>query len=50
MKSESDIDLADTQLKKWVVNISKHKLSDHETQVLAKGLNFGISPDKIPLD
>ena len=49
-KSTSDIDLSGTQLKKWVVNISKHKLSDQETRVLAKGLNFAVSPDKIPHD
>ena len=48
MKSASNIDLSGTQLKKWVVNIAKHKLPDQETSVLTKGLNFAVSPDKIP--
>ena len=42
------MDLSGNQLKKWVVNLSKYKLSDKETKVLANGLNYAITPDKIP--
>jgi len=37
-----------TQIKKYVVNLLKHKLIDNQNRVLAKGLNFAISPDHIP--
>ena len=35
-------------VKHWVVNIFKHKLTNGETAVLAKGLNFTVCLDKIP--
>jgi len=35
--SKDNVDLSGEQLKKWVVNISKYKLSESETSVLAKG-------------
>ncbi|XP_072048537.1 uncharacterized protein [Amphiura filiformis] len=43
-------ELGGEQLKKWVVNLSKHKLTDPQKRVLAKGLNFAPSPNKIPYD
>ena len=43
-------ELGGEQLKKWVVNLSKHKLTDPQLSVLAKGLNFSPSPNKIPYD
>jgi len=46
----NSIDLSGEQLKKWVVNISKYKLSEPETSVLAKGLNFATAPSVIPID
>ncbi|XP_014679428.1 PREDICTED: uncharacterized protein LOC106819296, partial [Priapulus caudatus] len=44
------LDLTGTQLKKWVVNISKYKLTTAEQSVLAKGLNYAITPNKIPTE
>ena len=44
---DSTPDLSGTQLKKWVVNLSKYKLTDNQTKVLAKGLNFAISPKDV---
>ncbi len=35
---------------KWVVNISKHKLTQPQETVLAKGLNFSPSPDQVPYE
>ena len=43
-------DLKGTQLKRWVINLSKYQLSINQTQVLAKGLNFAVTPDKVPID
>ena len=48
--TEIDVDLGGTQLKKWVINLSKRDLSKAETTVLAKGLNFAVSPDKLPMN
>ena len=31
-------DLSGTQLKRWVINLSKYQLTDSQTKVLAKGL------------
>ena len=47
--SKDTIDLSGTQLKKWVVNTSKRVLTEVETKVLAKGLNYSVAPDKIPV-
>ena len=44
------IDLSGKQLKRWVVNISKHTLTNDETTVLAKRLNFVVAPEKISHD
>jgi len=44
------IDLSGEQLKKWVVNIFKYKLSEPETSVLAKGLNFAVALAVIPTE
>ena len=47
-KSEDpELDLSGSQLKKWVINLSKYKLNKTETSVLAKGLNFAISPPDV---
>ncbi len=42
------VDLSGTQLKRWVVNLSKRALSEDELKLLAKGLNFTVTPDKPP--
>ena len=34
---------------RWVANHSKYKLSDTETQVLSKGLNFAVTPTSWPI-
>ncbi|XP_072046302.1 uncharacterized protein [Amphiura filiformis] len=47
---DSAIDLSGSQLKKWVVNLSKYKLNAAQTSVLTKGLNYAISPSKIPAE
>ena len=44
-----EMDLSGEQLKRWVINLSKYKLKDCETKLLARGLGFAISPDKIPV-
>ncbi|XP_072022972.1 uncharacterized protein [Amphiura filiformis] len=43
-----DIDLSGTQLKKWVVNNTERKLTEPQNSLLAKGLNFAVSVDRIP--
>ena len=48
--TEIHVDLSGTQLKKWVINLCKRELSKAETTVLAKGLNFAVSPDKLPMN
>ncbi|KAK3732372.1 hypothetical protein QZH41_005703 [Actinostola sp. cb2023] len=40
----------DNEKKKWVINLSNKKLSDDETSVLAKGMNFAVVPKRIPVD
>ena len=50
MQHTEDADLSGTQLKKWVVNLSKYKLSSDENKVLARGLNFAITLPKHPVD
>ena len=40
-------DLSGTQLKRWVINLSKYKATDCQTRVLAKGLNFAVSPENV---
>ncbi len=57
-KNKSEVraepDLSGTQLKKWrekwVKNISDKELSDPQQKLLARGLNFAVSVDKIPND
>ena len=50
LQRDSELDLSGTQLKRWVVNRSDRTLTDTETRVLARGLNFAISPDKVPVE
>ena len=45
---KEDVDLSGTQLKKWVVNVSKYDLKDAESKVLSRGLNFAVAPEKVP--
>ena len=46
----SEPDLSGTQIKRWVVNLSiyMYKLNQDQTSVLSKGLNFRITPHRIP--
>ena len=48
-KTVDVFDLSGTQLKKWVVTRSKHELTEPQSSVLAKGLNFNLSPTSIPI-
>ena len=48
MKRHDNVDLSGKQLKKWVTNLSKHKLNEQEESVLQKGLNFAVSCDHVP--
>ena len=43
----SEPDLSGTQLKRWVKNLSKYKLSDAQTKVLSHGLGYAVSPDSV---
>ena len=45
-----NVDLGGEQLKKWVINLSKYKLSNPQENLLAKGLNYSPSPTKIPYE
>ncbi|XP_072047007.1 uncharacterized protein [Amphiura filiformis] len=45
-----NVELNGEQLKKWVINLSKHKLTKPQESVLAKGLNFSPAPNKIPYE
>ena len=49
-RSEDSLDLSGTQMKRWVINLSKYKCTNSENSVLAKGLNFAISPEKIRVE
>ena len=46
MSDENNIDLSGTQLYKWVVNVSKYKVTDVQIRVINKGLNFAVTPEK----
>jgi hypothetical protein len=46
--SAENVELGGEQLKKWVINLSKFKLTKPQEEVLAKGLNFSPAPNKIP--
>ena len=43
-----DVDLSGTQLKKWVINTTDRELTKPQNTLLAHGLNFAVSVDKIP--
>ncbi|XP_072048287.1 uncharacterized protein [Amphiura filiformis] len=45
--SDAKLDLSGTQLKRWVKNLSKYKLSDAQNSVLARGLGYAVSPDNL---
>jgi hypothetical protein len=44
------VNLSGDQLKRLVINLSKYKVKDHETKLLARGLGFAVSPDKLPVN
>ena len=48
LKRAGDVELTGNQLKKWVTNLSKYKLTKPEEAILGKGLNFAVSCDQIP--
>ena len=49
VKDRYRIDLAGTQMKRWVKVFSKYKPTETEIGVLAKGLNFSIAPQCVPI-
>ena len=49
-KKSKEINLSGQQLKKWVVNTSKRQLTEPEVSVLAKGLNFAVTLEKLPVE
>ncbi len=49
-QSGENLDLSGSQMKRWVINLSKYKCTNSENSVLAKGLNFSVSPAKIPVE
>ena len=44
--ARNQLDLSGTQLKKWVINLSKYSLTKNEENVLGKGLGFAPNPQK----
>ena len=44
----NNIEHEDTQ-KRWVINTSKRTLDKHEIALLRKGMNFAITPKRIPI-
>ena len=46
----NDADLTGTQLKRWVINLSKYELSGNQNKILAKGLNYAVTPEKVPTE
>ncbi|XP_013380543.1 uncharacterized protein LOC106151709 [Lingula anatina] len=46
----TSVDLSGSQLKKWVINRSDRMLTDTETRLLAKGLNFAVAPKILPVE
>ncbi|XP_072036219.1 uncharacterized protein [Amphiura filiformis] len=45
--SGSSVD--DSNAEKWVKNLSDRQLSNQEVKVLAKGLNFAVVPERVPV-
>ena len=48
-KDRDGIDLAGTRMKWWVKALSKYKLTETAIDVSAKGLNFLITPECVPI-
>ena len=48
-KDRGGIDLAGMQMKRWVKVLSKYKPMEREIGVLAKGLNFSITTECVPI-
>jgi len=40
--------ITDNQRDRWVINLSHTELNTQQKNVLAKGLNFAISPNALP--
>ena len=50
-KNDADnVNLGGEQLKKWVINLSKYKLSNLQESLLAKGQNYSPSPTISPYE
>ena len=47
---KKETSLKQTLTQKWVKNISNVKLTDEEISLLARGANFAIVPDQLPID
>ena len=47
-RKSSEVDLSGSQLKRWVVNLSKYAINNNEESLLAKGLNYAITPQHTP--
>ena len=45
--STGTVDLSESQLKKWVVNLSKYKVTNAQNKALNRALNFALSPDNV---
>ena len=48
-RSVKEVNLRPEGLKKWVVNMTNHKLTPSQESVLSLGLNFAPTPRKLPL-
>jgi hypothetical protein len=47
---ESGLSTTSIDKNRWVINVSRHTLSPAEKSVLEKGLNFAVTPQKLPTD
>ena len=48
IRDQKNLDEDPSQKKKHVINLAKHKLTEDETSILKKGLNFATIPKSIP--
>ncbi len=42
-----ELDLSGSQLKKWVVNLSRYKVTSAQEKALSRGLNFAVAPENV---
>ena len=47
--SDTLVDKTNIDTSKWVVNLADKTLTNAQTQVLKKGLNYCVTPDRIPV-